>query len=157
MHKQNEYYLLIGRVLLGIYFIQNGIGHSLTFTDRVAHAGSEAPIILSLVTDILFGLFILFGFKVRFAALFLAGFLLIKTVVGHTDFSITTWAQIAAHQAQAAAAYGGDIEATPNWGIPYWRWLQFRFVFSKLAIIGSCLLVVATHPIKWSLDTYFKK
>lgn len=157
MEKQKEYYILVGRFLLGLYFIQNGIGHALTFEDRVAHAGSEAPIILSLVTDILFGLFIILGFKLRLAAYFLAGYLLIKTGVGHSDFSITTWAQIAAHQAEAAAAYGGDIEATPNWGIPYWRWLQFRFVFSKLAITGCCFLVIATHPIKWSLDAYFKK
>lgn len=82
---------IIGQVLLGGFFIYNGVKHFSSFRDYVAYSGSmrvPAPKLAVTVTGLLLlagGLGIFFNFQVRIAIILLAIFLIPTTIMMH-DF-----------------------------------------------------------------------
>lgn len=84
---------VIGRVLMGGYFLWNGLLKAATFSGTVgyvASAGLPEPTfgaIAAIVIEIGFGIMLIVGWKSRTAALALVTWTIIVTLIYHTGFS----------------------------------------------------------------------
>lgn len=82
---------LVGRILLGAIFLMAGInkisGYEGTagYMDSMGIPGSLLPIVIAL--EIVGGLMVITGFKVKWAAYALAGFTLVAGVIFHSNFA----------------------------------------------------------------------
>lgn len=90
-----EYLFILGRVLLGGYFITNGYNHFKNLDMLAGYAQSKGiplPKLAVLLTGLMIflgGLGILFGIYVRFSIILLAIFLLVTTLKMHRYWTIT--------------------------------------------------------------------
>lgn len=81
----------LGRLLLATIFIMSGLNKVLQFEgtqsyiDMMGVPGFLLPLVI--VTEVIGGLAIVFGFKTKLAAFALAGFSLLSAVLFHADFS----------------------------------------------------------------------
>jgi len=82
---------LAGRILLGAIFLMAGInkigGYEGTagYMDSVGVPGSLLPIVI--ILEIVGGLMVITGFKVKWAAYALAGFTIVAGVIFHSNFA----------------------------------------------------------------------
>jgi len=82
---------LAGRILLGTIFLMAGInkigGYEGTagYMDSVGVPGSLLPIVI--ILEIVGGLMVITGFKVKWAAYALAGFTIVAAVIFHSNFA----------------------------------------------------------------------
>jgi putative oxidoreductase len=93
MHRWSDMFApLIGRILMGGFFLWNGIETTLNFpaaASKIATAGSPEPIALTLLfisIQVLGGIALVVGFKTRQVALVLALYTIITAFL-YTDFS----------------------------------------------------------------------
>jgi putative oxidoreductase len=128
--NNNDVAALLGRILLAFMFVVAGWGKLTGFAGTVGYVASahvpmpEVATALALVVELGGGLLLVFGWKARWAALALAGFTLVASLVFH-DF----WNK------------SGD-EAMTNQ----------LFFFKNVAVIGGMLMVFAFGPGRLSLD-----
>ena len=84
---------VLGRVLIAVLFIMGGIGKIMNFGGSVGYAETfslpfpEVAIVLAIIIELGGGLLILFGVWTRFAAFILSLFLIIVTLIFHTNFA----------------------------------------------------------------------
>ena len=82
---------LVGRILLGAIFLMAGInkisGYERTagYMDSVGVPGSLLPVVI--ILEIVGGLMVITGFKVKWAAYALAGFTLVAGAIFHSNFA----------------------------------------------------------------------
>jgi putative oxidoreductase len=105
MQKLQIACLLIGRLLLGIYFIIPGL-QKITQYEMMSQymAKFGVPMIsfllpLTIVLQVLLGLALLFGFKGRFAAFILAGLTLVISLYMHSFWNLPDGSNVA-HETQ---------------------------------------------------------
>lgn len=116
---------LVGRLILGGFFLQAGVLKIFTYTGMVAFATAanlpvpEAAITTAIVIEILGGLSLILGYKMRWGASVLAFFTLVTALVFHTNF---------ADQAQLA------------------------FFSKNIAIMGGLLFMAGTGSGRFALD-----
>jgi putative oxidoreductase len=84
---------LIGRLLIGLVFLMSGLGKLVSFGPTTAYISSVglplAPLgwAIAVVMEIAGGLSLIVGFRVKKAALGLAGFTLVAGIFFHHDFA----------------------------------------------------------------------
>lgn len=84
---------VLGRILIAALFIMGGIGKLMDFAGSVAYAQAfsvpfpEAAIVIAILVELGGGLMLLFGFWSRLVAFKIAGFLVVVTLIFHSDFS----------------------------------------------------------------------
>jgi putative oxidoreductase len=128
--NNNDVAALIGRILLAFMFVVAGWGKLTGFAGTAGYVASahvpmpDVATALALVVELGGGLLLALGWKARWAALALAGFTLVASVVFH-DF----WNKSGA-------------EAMTN---------QLLF-FKNVAIMGGMLMVFAFGPGRLSVD-----
>lgn len=121
---------LMGRVLLSLMFILAGFDKLTAFEGTagyIASVGLPAPQLLTVLTifvEIGAGLALAFGFKVKWAALVLAGFTLAASVIFHNYWAVS------ADQA----------------------FVQQLLFMKNISVAGGLLLVAALGGGKWSLS-----
>ena len=95
LHESHGYELwapVLGRVLIASLFIMGGIGKIMDFAGSVGYAAAfnvpypEIAIIIAIIVELGGGLLLLFGVWTRFAAFKIAGFLVVVTLIFHTNF-----------------------------------------------------------------------
>jgi putative oxidoreductase len=95
VHESRGYELwapVLGRVLIAALFIMGGIGKIMDFGGSVGYAEAfnvpfpEITIIIAILVELGGGLMILFGFWTRYAAFKIAAFLVVVTLIFHTNF-----------------------------------------------------------------------
>ena len=92
-HLCNCYAAIIGRILLGGFFLWAGIQKATAFAGTagyIASAGLPMPTAaaaLAVAIEVGLGLALIMGFRVRLAALLLAVFTIVVTVIFHSNFS----------------------------------------------------------------------
>lgn len=95
MHSLCRYVPLVGRILLGGFFLVAGINKIVTtgvadFTDTVAAVGGPLPEVSALVViglELVAGAFLIVGFQTKWAALSLVAFLVLTLVYVHPDLT----------------------------------------------------------------------
>lgn len=124
--------LLIARVMMSLVFLLSGVDKALHWSAGVAEINTgglpHAPWMLAatLMTQLLGGLSVAFGVRVRFGALALAGFTVVATVLFHDFWNAT-----------------GEA----------WQH-QFTTFMEHVAIVGGFLVIVVTGPGAFSVDRY---
>ena len=85
---------LTGRILLSLIFILSGFAKVTNFTGSVQFAATGVgeslatlAIIVAIAVELGGGLMLLFGFKIRWAALAVAGYTLLAALLYHFDFA----------------------------------------------------------------------
>ena len=84
---------LVARVLVGVPFLMAAFNKITNFTGTVAYAQSvglpapELAIMIAIVIEIMGGLSVLFGYRIFWGAMLLAGFTVIVSFAFHGDFS----------------------------------------------------------------------
>lgn len=84
---------VLGRVLIAALFIMGGIGKIMGFAGSVGYAEAfnvpfpEIAIIIAIIVELGGGLMILFGLWTRFAAFMISAFLIVVTLIFHTNFA----------------------------------------------------------------------
>ncbi|XKT74969.1 MAG: DoxX family protein [Patescibacteria group bacterium UBA2103] len=95
VHESKGYELwapVLGRVLIAALFIMGGIGKIMDFAGSVGYAQAfnvpfpEIAIIIAIIVELGGGLMILFGLWTRFAAFMISAFLIVVTLIFHTNF-----------------------------------------------------------------------
>jgi len=87
---------VLGRVLIASLFIMGGIGKLMDFSGSVAYATAfnvpfpEVAIVIAIMVELGGGLMLLFGFWSRLASFKIAGFLVVVSLIFHSDFSDPT-------------------------------------------------------------------
>jgi putative oxidoreductase len=121
---------LIGRILLALMFVVAGVGKIGGFDGTVGYIASKGlplPVVLAAGTvalEIVAGVALIVGYKVRWAALALAAFTLLATVIFH--------------------AY---------WAMPAEQQMVQQLMFLKnIAVTGGLLMVFALGAGRYSLD-----
>lgn len=131
MQKTQGAFDLIGRLLLVALFLPAGVSKIAGFEGTVGYftsLGLPAPtlaVVATIVIEVLGSLALLFGYQTRIAAVVLAGFTLIASIVGHAFW--------AAPADQAFVA-------------------QLMF-FKNVAVIGGLLVLASVGAGKFSLDS----
>jgi putative oxidoreductase len=128
--SMNPLVLLLGRVLISVIFLHSGVGQITDFDHNVAHVASagmplpQVAIGASIVVQILGGLAVLLGFRMRLAAWALFVFLIPTTIMLHRF-----------------------------WGIPEAQahMVEIQF-FKNLAIMGGLLFVTSSEAGAYSVD-----
>jgi putative oxidoreductase len=121
---------LVGRALLALLFIPAGFGKIAGFEGSAGYIASkgvpfaEVAAGIAIAVEVGLGLMLLAGFKARWAAVGIAFFTLVITLIFHNF-----WAVEAAQQMQQQQAF-----------------------FKNIGVIGGLLLVAAFGPGAWSLD-----
>jgi putative oxidoreductase len=131
MSKSHDLAALIGRVLLAFMFVYSGFGKIGGFEGTAASiAGKHVPMpeiatTIAIVIEFIGGLMVAVGWKARWAALAVAAFTLVASVLYHNFW------------AMADAATAGTN----------------KLMFMKnIAVIGGLLLVYAFGPGRLSVD-----
>jgi putative oxidoreductase len=121
---------LVGRVLLALLFIISGFGKIGGFegiTGAIASKGLPVPQVLAALTVLIElggGLMLAIGWKARWAALAIAGFTLLASVLYH-----------------------------PFWAVPPEQYMnQFTAFWKNISIVGGMLLVFAFGAGRYSVD-----
>jgi putative oxidoreductase len=121
---------LIGRVALAAMFVISGFGKITGFADTsgfIASAGlpmAEVLTLAAIIVELGGGLAIVFGWMTRWAALALAVFLVVVTLIFHN-----------------------------YWTMPADRQLVDQIMFMKnLSLVGAMLLLCAFGPGRYSID-----
>jgi putative oxidoreductase len=93
MYKQNDSLALIGRILIGVLFLSSGLGKlaaPAATQAYIAAVGLPAPVIayaISLTVEVIGGLLLIAGVRVRLVAAGLALFTLATAVFFHHNFA----------------------------------------------------------------------
>lgn len=121
---------LAGRILLAAMFLMAGYGKIGGFAGTVGYIGSvglPAPQVLAaaaLVVELVGGALLLIGWKARWAALALAGFTVMASVLFHN-----------------------------YWAMPAAQQMMQQLMFTKnIAVAGGLLMVAALGAGGWSVD-----
>jgi putative oxidoreductase len=124
--------LLIGRVLIVAIFLQHGYEKLVGFgqlagylTGHGAPAAAHPLAVLTAVVEFFGALCVLVGFQTRCAALLMAVFTLVATLIGHRFWEETN----------PGAAHGQAI-----------------YFMKNLAIVGGFLFLYVAGPGAWSVD-----
>jgi putative oxidoreductase len=121
---------LVGRILLALLFVPAGLSKIAGFSGTVGYIGSQGlPLpavaaVIAILVEVGGGLALLAGFGTRLAALALAAFTLVATVVFHNY-----WAMPA------------DMQM-----------MQQLMFFKNIAVVGGLLVLAAWGAGAWSLD-----
>ena len=125
---------LVGRLLLALLFLPAGFGKLTGFAGTVGYIASvglplpQVGAVLAIVVEILGGIALIIGFQTRLAALALAAFTLVATVIFH--------------------AY---------WAVPAeQQFVQQLMFFKNIAVVGGLLTLAAWGAGRWSLDARSK-
>ena len=84
---------LIGRVLLALLFLASGLGKlaaPVATQGYIAAVGVPQPMLTygaAVIVEVAFGLFLLVGYRARMAALVLAGFTVVATILFHSNLA----------------------------------------------------------------------
>ena len=121
---------LVGRILLAVLFLPAGISKISGFAGTVAYIASKGvPLpdiaaVIAIVVEVVGGIALLVGFKTRWAALALAAFTLVATVLFHN-----------------------------YWAMPAEQQMMQKLMFMKnFAVIGGLLTLAAWGAGAWSVD-----
>lgn len=131
MTETRDMAALIGRVLLVFMFVYSGFNKISGFEGtEAAIAGKNVPLpaiatTIAIVIECIGGAMIAFGWKARWAAIAVAAFTLVATILFHNFWAMTDPAAIKTNQ------------------------LMF---LKNIAVIGGLLLVFAFGPGRYSLD-----
>lgn len=126
--SSNSLVLLLGRVMICVIFLHSAVGQITDFDSNMKHvAGAGMPlphaaIWASIVAQILGGLGILLGFRIRIAAWLLFVFLIPTTIVLHRF-----------------------------WGVPSPHLPEIQF-FKNMALMGGLLFVANSQAGAYSVD-----
>ena len=80
-----------GRIFLALIFLMSGINKITQYSgtqgymDAIGVPGALLPLVI--MTEVLGGLAIIFGWKAKWAALLLAGFSILSAILFHADFA----------------------------------------------------------------------
>lgn len=124
----NSAVLLLGRILLSVIFLFSGTGQISEFSQNVSHVAAAGMLLpqlaidASIVVQILCGLAILLGFRIRIAAWVLFLFLIPTTVMLHKFWGVSA---------------------------PHLPEIQF---FKNMAIMGGLLFVASSGAGVYSVD-----
>lgn len=130
-----SFLMLLGRILMSVIFILAGIGKFMDPAGTSLYMASKGmtmiPFFLytSAIIEILGGAFVLFGFKIRIAALVLALFLIPVTLIFH------------------------DFWNSPPTAVAE----QMANFLKNLAIIGGLFYIVSSGAGKLSIDRFINK
>ena len=121
---------LAGRILLSLMFVMAGFSKIAGFAGTVGYMQSkgmpaaEVLAVLTILLEIGGGLALMFGFMTRWAALALAGFTAIASLIFHNF-----------------------------WAMPEAQQMVQNLMFMKnLSVVGGLLVLAAVGPGGWSLD-----
>ena len=121
---------LVGRLLLALLFLPAGIMKIGGFAGTAGYIGSkglplpELGTMIAIIVEVGGGLALIAGFKTRMAALALAVFTLVATIVFHN-----------------------------YWGVPADQAMMQQLMFYKnIAVVGGLLVLAAHGAGAWSLD-----
>ena len=121
---------LVGRLLIAVLFLPAGISKIAGFAGTVGYIASKgAPVpevaaIIAIIVEVGGGLALILGFKARWAALALAAFTLVATVMFHN-----------------------------YWTFPAEQQMMQQLMFMKnVAVIGGLLTLAAWGAGAWSVD-----
>ena len=121
---------LVGRLLMSVLFLPAGISKIAGFAGTVGYIASKgAPVpeiaaIIAIIVEVGGGLALILGFKARWAALALAAFTLVATVMFHN-----------------------------YWTFPAEQQMMQQLMFMKnVAVIGGLLTLAAWGAGAWSVD-----
>lgn len=121
---------LVGRLLMAVLFLPAGISKIAGFAGTVGYIASKgAPVpevaaIIAIIVEVGGGLALILGFKARWAALALAAFTLVATVMFHN-----------------------------YWTFPAEQQMMQQLMFMKnVAVIGGLLTLAAWGAGAWSVD-----
>lgn len=96
IHESRSFELwapVLGRVLIAALFIMGGVGKIMDFAGSVGYAQAfnvpfpEVAIVIAIIVELGGGLMLLFGFWTRLAAFVIAAFLVVVTLIFHTNFA----------------------------------------------------------------------
>ena len=127
---QNDFILLVGRLLLSFMFVISGVNKIMAFTataDYMSAAGLPAAsllLVLTIAVEVLGGLAIAIGWQTRWAALVIFLFLIPVTYVFHAFWNV-------------------DPAQAQN---------QMNHFMKNLTIMGGMLYLLATGPGRISAD-----
>jgi putative oxidoreductase len=130
MNANKDWAALVGRILLAVVFIPAGfskIGGFAGTAGYIASKGLPLPEVgaaIAIVVEIVAGLALLAGWKARWAALVLAVFTLVATVLFHAFWSVP--------QDQ--------------------HMVQYLMFMKNVGIVGGLLAIYAFGPGRWSVD-----
>jgi putative oxidoreductase len=130
MNAMTDAIALLGRLLLAAMFIYAGFGKIGGFAGTAAYIGSQGlplPQVLAagtIVLEIVAGVLLVVGWKARWAALALALFTVLASVIFHAFWSVP------AEQFRT----------------------QQLFFLKNMAVVGGLLMVVALGAGRWSVD-----
>lgn len=128
--KSCSFSLLIGRILLSLIFILAGVGKFMDYEGTAQYMASKGmtmiPVFLysAAVVELLGGLALLIGYKIRIAAIVLILFLIPTTLIFHDFWNV-------------------DVIA---------KQLQMILFLKNLAIMGGLFYVLGSGAGKFSLD-----
>lgn len=130
----SDFFLLVGRILLGWIFIRSGYGKLFD----IAGVGATFPArgipawmaYIAVPAEFFGGLAILFGFATRYAAVVMIVFVLVASMSSHRYWDFTDVAQ---------------------------RRLQDSAFYKNMAIVGGMFFVFVTGAGGWSLDALLRK
>ena len=121
---------LVGRLLMAVLFLPAGISKIAGFAGTVGYIASkgvplpEVAAIIAIIIEVIGGIALILGFKTRWAALALAAFTLVATVMFHN-----------------------------YWTLPAEQQMMQQLMFMKnIAVIGGLLTLAAWGAGAWSVD-----
>lgn len=121
---------LVGRLLMALLFLPAGISKIAGFAGTVGYIASkgvplpEVAAIIAIIVEVAGGIALILGFKTRWAALALAAFTLVATVMFHN-----------------------------YWAMPAAQQMMQQLMFMKnIAVVGGLLTLAAWGAGAWSVD-----
>jgi putative oxidoreductase len=121
----------LGRLLFVALFLPAGVSKLFGFEGTVGYFGSlgipmaSSAVVATIAIEVLGSVALLTGYKTRYAALTLAAFTLIASLLGHAFWSVP-----------AEQAFGQQL-----------------LFFKNIAVIGGLLVLASAGAGRWSLDS----